>query len=192
MDEYKILLGYLTIAIAFVSYGLYFRDIFSGKTKPQPFSWFIWSVLSAIAFSAQVTENAGPGAWITGLTAAVCLVISVLASFKMTWRFSLLDWGSLIAAMAALIVWNYTKQPNLAVILVTITYALGFLPTFYKGYLRPNEETLETFALNASKFGIAVFALSSFSVATWLYPAALFFLNSVLAGMLFIRRRYIS
>lgn len=192
MQEYKIILGIITIAIAIISYGFYFRDIFWGHTKPQPFSWFIWSVLSAIAFTAQVNQNAGPGAWITGFTALVCLVISILASFKMTWQFHFFDWASLFAALFALVIWDYTKQPGTAVVLVAVTYFLGFLPTFRKGYLKPEEETATTFALNAIKFGISIFALGSLSLATWLYPATLFLLNALLALMLVARRKYLA
>lgn len=42
MIEFKILLGYLSVLIAFVSYIIYFRQISAGKIKPHAFSWFIW------------------------------------------------------------------------------------------------------------------------------------------------------
>jgi hypothetical protein len=192
MQDYKTILGFLTIAIALVSYSFYFKGIFFGNTKPQPFSWFIWSVLSGVAFAAQVTENAGPGAWITGFTAVVCLTISIIASFKMDWRFKMVDWLSLFAALAALILWHYTSNPGLAVILVSLAYALGFIPTFFKAYYKPGEETDITFALNSIKFGISIIALNSFSVATWLYPATLFLLNGLFALFLLMRRRKIK
>ena len=143
MADYKVTLGFITIAIAVISYGFYFKGIFFGHTKPQPFSWFVWSVLSAIAF----------------------------------------------AALAALIIWRYTSDPNIAVILVSLAFALGFVPTFFKSYNKPGQETAVTFALNSVKFDIAVIALNSFSVASWLYPTTLFVLNGTFALFLLARRR---
>jgi len=192
MQEYKIVLGVLTIAIALVSYSFYFRDIFSGKTKPHAFSWFVWSVLAGIVFAAQLVENAGPGAWITGFTAVVCLAISILASFKATEQFKAFDWISLAAALAALVLWHLTKNPNLAVVLVSAANVFGFLPTFRKGYYKPQEETLTTFILNGTKFGISILALSSFSLATWLYPATVAVANGIFAALLIVRRRQIK
>jgi hypothetical protein len=192
MQNYKIILGFITIAIAVVSYGFYFKDIFFGNTKPQPFSWFIWAILSAIAFAAQLTENAGPGAWITGFTAVICIAISIVASFKMDWSFKLLDWLSLFLALAALVLWRYTSNPSLAAILVGAAFILGFAPTFFKGYDKPGEETSVTFMLNAIKFGIAIIALNSFSLATWLYPATLFLSNGLFVVFLLARRRQIK
>lgn len=192
MQDYKTILGFVTIAIALVSYSFYFKGIFFGNTKPQPFSWFIWSVLSAVAFAAQLTANAGPGAWITGFTAVACLIISIIASFKMDWRFRALDWLSLFAALAALLLWHYTNSSDLAVVLVSLAYALGFVPTFFKGYNKPGEETAVTFALNSIKFGISLIALNSFSVTTWFYPATLFLLNCIFSIFLLVRRREIK
>ena len=187
--DHKIILGFLTIVIALVSYGIYFRNIFLGKTKPHAFSWFIWAVLSGIVFFAQVVENAGPGAWITGFTAVVCFIISVVASFKTEEQFSVFDWTSLTCALAALILWRFTKDPGLAVGLISLTYALGFLPTFAKGYRKPYEETATTFALNALKFAVSILALATFSLATWLYPVTLVLLNGIFAAMLLLRRK---
>ncbi len=80
--EYKIFLGYLAVIIGIVSYVPYITNIFRGKTKPHAFSWLVWSVLTGIAFAAQVVEHGGAGSWITGSTALTCVVIFILALFK--------------------------------------------------------------------------------------------------------------
>lgn len=189
MTGYKDVLGIVTLLIAVVSYSFYFKDVFLGHTRPQPFSWFVWSVLSAVAFAGQIASTAGPGAWITGFTAVVCLIISVIASFKGATQFKILDWISLFAALAALLLWYCTRQPVLAEMLVSAAYALGFIPTIVKSYNKPQEETATTFGLNSIKFGISIFSLTVFSVATWLYPLTLFVLNGLFAIMLLARRQ---
>lgn len=164
--EYKIFLGYLAVIIGIVSYIPYITNIFRGKTKPHAFSWLVWAVLTGIAFAAQVIENGGAGTWVTGATALTCMVIFILALFKGNIKFSFFDWSSLIAAFTAMLFWKLTNDPLIAVILVTLTDALGFFPTFRKAYYKPYEETTITFAISSIKFAIAIIALSSFSIAT--------------------------
>ena len=185
----KTLIGLVTIAIGVVSYSFYFRDIFRGKTKPEAYSWLIWSVLATITFFAQRASGAGPGAWATLLTAVVCLMISLIAFKKRYAHLKIIDVVSLVGALIALGLWCYTSRPLLAVVLVVIIGACGFVPTLSKAYRHPLEETATTFALNALKFLLAIFALDTLAPVTWLYPASLVVMNSVLVTLITLRRR---
>ncbi len=73
------ILGALAVTIGMIGYAPYLWSIFKGRTKPHLFSWFIWGVLTAIAFAIQISEGAGAGAWVTGITAAVCFLITALS-----------------------------------------------------------------------------------------------------------------
>lgn len=190
--EYKIFLGYLAVIIGIASYVPYIANIFRGKTKPHAFSWLVWAVLTGIAFAAQIVEHGGAGAWVTGADSLMCVVIFILALFKGNIKFSFFDWSSLIAAFAAMLLWKLTNDPLIAVILVTLTDALGFFPTFRKAYHKPHEETIITFAISSIKFAIAIIALSSFSIATCFYPASLVLMNGVFVVMVLIRRKTLS
>jgi hypothetical protein len=189
MLPYKVILSSLAVLIALISYIPYFRNIFLGRTKPHAFSWLVWSVLTGIAFAAQVVEKGGAGAWVTGFTAVACFTIFVFALFRGKRRFPLFDWLCLLAAFAGIALWVYTDNPAIAVVIVTLTDALAFAPTFRKGYQKPFEETASTFALSSLKFLIALFALESYSLATWLYPASLVLMNGAFVVMLLIRRK---
>jgi uncharacterized membrane protein HdeD (DUF308 family) len=80
----KVVLGYITLIIGVISYSFYFRNISRGKTRPEAFSWLIWSILAFITFFAQRAGNGGPGSWATLLTAVVCLIISLSHSRRVT------------------------------------------------------------------------------------------------------------
>ena len=189
MDEYKILIGYLSIVVAVFSYVPYFRGIFAGKVKPHAFSWFVWSFLVGIAFAAQVVKGGGAGTWATGFTALVCFLIFLFAIVKGDRRFVLFDWISLAAAFGALILWQLTNDPTLSLILVVLTDAFGFLPTLRKGYLKPHEDLPSLWILTAGKWGLAIVALEAYSFITLLYPVYLFVLASSYAGLLLWRRK---
>lgn len=192
MYDYKSLLGALAIVVGLVGYIPYFRDIFRKRTKPHAFSWFVWGILTAIAFFAQVTRGGGPGTWVTGITALACLVISGLALFYGERDIKMIDWLSLLDALVGIVFWVFTNDPFLAVILVTVIDAVGYIPTFRKGFHKPYEETISTFFLSSLKFLIALFALRSLNLITWLYPASLVLTNAFFVAMLISRRRSLS
>ncbi len=188
MLDYKIFLGALTLLIGLVSYSFYFRDIFRGKTKPDAFSWLIWSMLAGITFFAQVSKNGGAGTWITALTAIACLSIAITAFVRGDGHMKTIDGASIFGAVVGVALWYFTSDPLLAVICVIIVGAFGFIPTFRKAISNPQEETAITFLLNGLKFAIALFALQSFNLVTWLYPAALTAMNGSLAALLFFEQ----
>lgn len=186
--DYKIGLGIITILIGIVSYSFYFRDIFNGRTRPEGYSWLIWSVLAAITFFAQITNGGGAGAWATAFTSAACFIIAVVTFSRGGEHIKLIDKISLAGAAIAIGLWYLTKDPLLGVFLAISVGALGFVPTFRKVFKNPNEETAITYLLNACKFVLAIFALKSLTPVTWLYPMSLIFMNVSLAATIFLKR----
>ncbi len=190
--DYKTLLGVIAIVIGFIGYIPYFRNIFSGKTKPHAFSWLVWGVLTAIAFGGQIQGKAGAGAWATGFTAFICFTIFALALIKGKRDFPVVDWLCLAGAIVALALWAITKDPLTAIILVTGIDMLAFIPTFRKTYIKPDSETAFTYTMSGFKFLVSIFALQNFSVVTVLYPASLVVTNLGFVVMLIFRRRLLA
>ncbi len=192
MFNYKIMLGLIAIIIGIISYIPYFRDLFKGKTKPHAFTWFVWSLLTGIAFAAQVIEHAGPGAWVTGTTSLFCFIVFLFALVRGHKDFPFVDWLCLLSALFALGLWFFTKKPLTAVILITLTDAIAFIPTFRKSFSNPWSETVVLYALAAIKFAIGLLALETITLTTYLYPASLVIMNSLFTIMLVIRRKQLT
>lgn len=188
----KEMMAVIAIIITLIGYGQYFRSMFAGKTKPHMFSWLIWATLTAIAYFAQVTDNAGPGAWITALTAIISFIIVGFAFFKGEKNITRSDWITFIAAIISIPVWLITDNPLWAVIIITVIDALGFWPTFRKSWMKPYEETSIHYFMASLKFVLALIALDNFTVITALYPASLVFMNGAFLVLLFMRRRVIK
>lgn len=189
MHEYKDLLGYLTVILGFISYVPYFRNILSGSTKPHAFSWLIWSILESIVFAVQVTEDAGAGAWVTASTALICFSVFVLALYKGSRTFDRMDWITLSLAFVAMVLWRVTQNPINALLLVIMADLLGYISTFRKAFHAPFEETASTYCIGSIKNAISIFALTSFTLATWLFPIYLTVINATFFIFLLIRRR---
>jgi hypothetical protein len=190
--DYKSILGVLAVIIGLVGYVPYLRNIFNGKTKPHAFSWLVWGILTGIAFVAQVHSKGGAGAWVTGFTAGVCIFIFMLALWKGAKDFPLVDWLALAGAGVASLLWLVTNGPLAAVILVTIIDALGFIPTFRKSYIRPNEETTFTYSLSGLKFVVGIIALQHYSAVNIIYPASLVITNGIFVLMVLSRRAQLA
>ncbi len=180
------------MAIVVVSYAPYFRDILANKTRPHAISWLIWGVLTAIGFAGQVAGDAGPGAWATGFTAVVCLLVCLAGVVKRQTSIVLLDWLSLAGAGIALLLWAITRDPLLSVVISIVIYAAGFIPTFRKSWLHPYQETMPTYFLAGLTALVSLFALTQFSLLTALYPFSLFLMNWTFTAMLVSRRRHVK
>lgn len=180
---YKELLSTVAIILTFVAFIPYIRSIQQGTTKPHVFSWIIWASVTFIIFLAQLSDNAGAGAWPIGVSGIITLYVAVLAyrkkSDKMITR---KDWCFFAAAMSALPFWYFTSNPLWAVVILTTVDLVGFAPTFRKAYHYPNEEQLLFFVLMACRNLISIMALEHYSLTTVLFPAA-----TGLACILFIK-----
>ena len=190
--DYKIILGAISVVVGLIGYVPYFRDIYRGTTKPHPFSWFLWGLLDGVVFVAQIVRDGGAGAWVTGMTTIACFVIAGIALSRGEKRISALDWWCLATGLSGIILWVLTRDPFYAVVLVTITDMIAFVPTFRKAYLRPGEETVSTYVLSATKWIIGIAALQTLSATTWLYPASLVIMNNLFAFMVVVRRRQLA
>jgi hypothetical protein len=187
--NFKEVLGIIASLIALVSYIPYFRDIFKGKTKPHAFSWLVWSILTFIAFFGQLAGGAGAGAWVNGVTAIICFIIFIFGIQKGRGTIVFIDWISLVGAFVAILFWFITKGPLLSIILVTLTDALGFFPTFRKSFINPHEETLSTYFLSGLKYIFALLALDNVSVVTALFPSYLIIANWIFVVMIVFRKK---
>ena len=97
--------GVFSITLAVIAYVPYIRSIFEGKTRPHVFTWVIWMLLTIIAFSIQMTQGAGAGAWATGVTGVLCVVIFLASLRHGETHITRSDWLTFIAALLAIPIW---------------------------------------------------------------------------------------
>ncbi len=179
------ILGGAAVALGLFGYVFYVRGILQGKVKPHAFSWFVWGLLTAIAFFAQIAEGGGAGAWVTGVTALCSFgfaAVGLGASSRVFIAKS--DWAFFIVSLLTIPIWYFTGNPLWSVIIITIVDAVAFAPTFRKAFLNPETENGWTYTLSSFKFVVALFALESFTWTTALYPASLVLANLVFVLML--------
>jgi hypothetical protein len=166
--------------------------VFAGRTKPHMFTWFIWAVLEGTAFFAQTGKGAGAGAWVTGTTCLLCLSVFLVSLSKGEKEITLADKICLSGAILGIIFWYFSGDALTAIILVSITDFLGFIPTFRKTFTKPYEETAKLYIMSIIKLVLALLALKSFNITTALYPASLILANALFVTMVAIRRKTLA
>lgn len=177
------------IILTLIGYSAYIYSIFKGQTRPHPFSWFIWGLLTAIGFFAQMADNAGPGAYITGLSAAITMFIAGIGFIKRSdIKITKADLVTFIAALLAIPLWLVTDTPLYSVILITIIDAVAFYPTFAKTWHSPHQELPLQTIMAAAKFILSLLALNNYSVITVLYPLSLVIMNIAFLILLYSRK----
>lgn len=186
-------LGAIALLLALVAYAPYIKDIIRHKTKPHAFSWLTWSVLAGIAFSVQLANNGGPGAWMMAFTACATLLIFLLSLHYGEKNILFVDWVSLCLAGAALLLWIVTDKPLLSIVLISFIDAVGgFFPTFRKVISKPHEETAVIYLIYAVSLGLSVLALSNLSLLNALYPASFVLINLAMGLFIIFRRRTLA
>lgn len=185
----KELWGVLSTLSGLMGLAIYLYSIKVGESKPHFFSWFVWALLMLIAFFAQISDGAGAGAWVIGVSGFCCLAISIYALFKGEKNITRSDWLAFISALTAIPIWYVTKNPLYAVILVSLIDLAAFFPTFRKSWSKPLEESLLTYTICAVTYAMSIVALENFSFTTVLYPATLIVANTSFVTMLLIRRK---
>jgi hypothetical protein len=183
------MLGGLSVAIMVVAYAIYLRQAAAHGIRPHPFSWFLWGLVTGVAYLVQVAEHGGAGSWVVGLTALSCFVIGGFSLLRHRWQFHWFDWASVGVGLLVLTYYLAARNATESAVLATTTDVIGYGSTIRKGWAEPERDSATSFALNSAKFVPALFALESRSVATCLYPATLVVMNAFVAVMLLWRRR---
>lgn len=192
MPEIKTLISVIAVILTIIGYIPYIRDTLKGKTTPHVYTWFIWGLVTVIAFALQVSAGAGVGSWITLTVAILCFFVFILGMRIGKKDITTSDTVFFGLAFIALLLWLVAKKPVLSIILVSIIDMLGFIPTIRKSWNKPHSETLFLYGLNAFRHALSLFALQHYSIVTWLYPATWTFANALFSGMLIIRRRQVG
>ncbi len=189
MFLYKEIYASIAIVLTFVAFIPYLVSILKGKVKPHVFSWAIWSITTLTIFSAQWSEGAGAGAWSTGVSGSVTVLIAIIAFIKhadITITSS--DWLFFLLALVSIPLWYITSDPLWTVVILTAIDVLAFAPTVRKTYIMPYSEPLIFFAIFAVRDLLVIMALEHYSVTTVLFPATITTSCILIIIMMLIRR----
>lgn len=180
----------ITAALLAVAGNLpYLWDIIKGRVKPHPYTWLVWSIVSATVFFGMLAKGAGIGALPTAAS-EVFTVIIFLFSLKYGFEdITRTDTVFLLVALAGLIPWMLTKDPTLSVVIAVGIDLVAFMPTLRKTWQRPSSETPLLYGSNVLRHLLALFSLQAYNIATTLHSLAMMAANSAMVGIIVARRK---
>jgi hypothetical protein len=106
-------MGALAVVIAVIAYALYVWKSLRGEARPHPLSWLIFGVLGGTGYLVQLDQAAGPGSWITGITAVVCLLLCVMSFWRGERAFPWYELAFLLAAAIIFLFYLWSRRPEI-------------------------------------------------------------------------------
>ncbi len=127
-------------------------------------------MLGGIAFFAQYAKGATDSLWMTG-AATLGVIVVFLFSFRYGMGgFERRDIFALIAAGISLVLWYFTKEAAIALLLFIFIDSIGTALTVLKTYEHPGTETISTYALAGTAGVLASLAVGSLNLILLVYP----------------------
>lgn len=129
----------LTHIIAFL---LYNKSTFQGKAHPNIATWSIWGVVSLLNFCSYLSMS---GDWIKSLMPAasslLCIATFIIAVVVGRHdRAGRYDVAALIIGLTAVFVWWWLNSATHANLLLQVSIAIGFVPTYNSVWREPKNE----------------------------------------------------
>lgn len=185
----KFAIAVVAAILALVGNIPYLVDIVRKKVKPHPYTWLVWTIVSATIFFGQVAKGAGIGALPTLASEIFTLIIFL---FSLRYGFGQIkksDTYFLVAALIGLVPWLLTKDPTLSVIIMVSIDFIAFIPTLRKTWQFPETEIPILYAMNALRHFLALFSLQAYNIATMLHSLVMIVLNTCMTLMIVVPRR---
>ena len=170
----------------------YLRDVILKRVQPHPYTWLVWTIVSAITFFGQLAKGAGVGAI---PTAASEIFTVIIFFFSLQYGFKKIvktDTYFLIIALAGLIPWFLTDDPTISVIIAVAIDVVAFIPTLRKTWREPKSETPILYAMNVTRHGLALFSLQTYNIATTLHSIVMIVTNSLMTSFILTRKRKVE
>ena len=127
----------LSIAISVGCFVPYVWGIYRGSVRPHLVGWFIWTLLTAVVFAAQLLSGGGDGAWATAIISVLCLVALILCFFRGDKSWKPFDWLCLSLTLISIPLWVLSGTPLYSVVLLTFIEFLGFAAMTPKTWKEP-------------------------------------------------------
>ncbi len=141
MNDWHQILGTIGGLFAFFSIVPYIKDILHGTTRPNVVSYVLWCVLLSISTFAQYTSGASSTIILSigDLAAALVVVIFCFTGYgyKKNGPIEVVCFG---LAIVAIILWQITNNPLLAIACALVADILAGIPTIVKTYRDPKSE----------------------------------------------------
>jgi hypothetical protein len=164
-------------------------QVLKGKVQPHVYTWLVGTIVSAVIFFGMLAKGAGIGAIPTAASEIFTVLIFLLSlryGFKKITR---TDTIFLALALLGIIPWLLTRDPTLSVIIAVTIDLISFAPTVRKTWEAPQTEAPILYGMNVARHILALFSLQAYNIATALHSVAMILVNTLMVGIVALRRK---
>lgn len=170
----------------------YILDIFRKKTRPNIVTWITWTLLTGIGTVATFAAHEPLTALLTlgsALSTGFVVVAGLWHGFV---KLTFFDVACQLGALVGLILWFVFNSPTIAIVAAVTIDFISFLPTLVHSWRFPGEETWQTFAWSTFAVALTLLGLSSYTLASLVYPIYLFVADGTLVFVILMRRQQLA
>ena len=138
-------LGLLSVALAVLAAVIYIVQTLRGEVRPHPLSWFLFGVLSLTGYLVQRDQGARQGSWTLLAMTLICFLFVAVSVARGERSFSRAEWAFVGAGGAVFALYMFTRDANAAAAMTTAIDALGYGPTFTRGWSLPEKRQRHEF-----------------------------------------------
>jgi len=182
--ETKAILAIIASVLAIIGNFSYLSNVYRRKIIPHPYTWFVWTIVSAINLFGQIEEGAGIGALPTGVAESFTLLIFL---FSLQYGFKHIrktDTYLLVIALLGIIPWILTDNPTFSIIIAVSIDLVAFIPTIRKAWIYPKTESPTLYSMNVLRHILTLFSLQAYNIATTLHSAAMIVMNTIMTVLI--------
>ncbi len=178
MLEYLV---FVAAATSLIAAFLYIRSMFVGSTKPNRMSWLMWAIAPLIAAAAAISSGVGWAVlpvFMAGFSPLLIFSASFFAK-KAYWKLSTFDYACGVLSAIALVLWYFTKDPDIAIVFAIASDGLATVPTFMKTWAHPETESVWPYVMGVFGAVTSLLAISAWSFSAYGFPSYLIVANLV-------------
>lgn len=102
--QIKQIIGFVAVALTFLAYIPYYRDILRGKTHPHIYSWSLWGLLTILIVALQIKGGAGPAVYITAAAGVLCVAVLAIEEYGILSTLWLAVWAIVNVAFSIFLI----------------------------------------------------------------------------------------
>ncbi|HUC90020.1 MAG TPA: hypothetical protein VMR45_04415 [Patescibacteria group bacterium] len=173
---------FVAMAVRLLSGARYIFEIFQKGVKPNPITWFCWTLTSMVAAFAQWKAGVGIQALMTftlGVGPLAVFVISILKDRDAT-HFTKSNIACGLLAIVGIVLWQITSDPVLAIVFCILADIFGAIPTIVKARKVPGSEPALPYFLTMVSMVITLLTIKTWTIADAAFPIYIFCINAVI------------
>lgn len=189
MFNWLILLSIASPILAVYSTVPYIRDIFRGSVRPNAVTWSLWVFILVIGLFAQLSTGWSLSLIFIGADLAATSVVAILSFSKYGyWNYGIIEWICLVFCIIAVIFWQLTSQPLIAIFFAILADLLAAIPTIVKAYKDPKSEYSPGWFILCLSALLAILSNGKITLDNSLFSAYLLAINGTIGILAFSGR----